>query len=72
MNLLDTDDDTLRDRMERSPEMVMPEVRRLQREVDRLKRLVGEDLGHRCESWDGGLCTDCGRRIDTLPGMARG
>lgn len=38
MTLLDTDDDTLRDRMERSPELVVPEVRRLQAEVHALRR----------------------------------
>lgn len=38
MNLLDTDDETLRDRMERSPELLVPEVRRLQAEVRALRQ----------------------------------
>lgn len=36
-DLLDTDDDTLRDRMERSPELVVLEVRRLQADVHALR-----------------------------------
>lgn len=38
MSLLDCDDVTLHDRMERSPELVVPEVRRLQAEVHALRR----------------------------------
>lgn len=39
MSLLDCDDDdALRDRMERSPELVAPEVRRLQAEVRVLRQ----------------------------------
>lgn len=37
MSLLDTDDDTLRDRMERSPELMVLEVRRLQSEMQQLQ-----------------------------------
>lgn len=41
-SLLDSDDDTLRDYMERSPELLVPEVRRLQADVQRLRQAAAE------------------------------
>lgn len=38
MSPLDCDDDSLRDRMERSPDLLVPEVRRLQAEVRELRQ----------------------------------
>ncbi|MDN5930771.1 MAG: hypothetical protein L0I24_06875 [Pseudonocardia sp.] len=44
MNLLDTDDDTLRDRMERSPGPLLDDIRRLQDEVRAARRS--------CSTWE--------------------
>lgn len=48
MSLLDTDDDTLRDRMERSPNLLLAEVRRMQAGIARLRLLHAPDGPENC------------------------
>ncbi len=45
MTLLDTDDDTLRDRMERSPELLLREIRELQAIRDRARSVARHPNG---------------------------